>query len=145
VDAVPGPEGIRLGALQQARKRRIEQALSEAGLALHGSVDVRRTRCGNKACACHGEPDRRHGPYIVWTRKVNGRTVTRVLSEEQLGDYQPLIDNSRRIRELVAELHELTLEIVEADAERRGRPGRSGSKPAGDAKDRGVPTPAPFT
>lgn len=142
---MPDAEGIRLTARQQARKRRIEQALSEVGLALQGSVEVRRTRCGNKACACHGEPDRRHGPYIVWTRKVNGRTVTRVLSEEQLGDYQPLIDNSRRIRELVAELHELTLEIVEADAERRGRPGRSGSNQGGDAREHRMASPAPFT
>jgi hypothetical protein len=142
---VPDAERIRLTARQQARKRRIEQALSEVGLALQGSVEVRRTRCGNKACACHSEPDRLHGPYIVWTRKVKGRTVTRVLSEEQLGDYQPLIDNSRRIRELVAELHGLTLEIVEADAERRGRPGRSGSKQEGEARDHTMAAPAPFT
>jgi len=40
---------------------------------------------------------------------VNGRTVTRVLSDEQLAAYQPTIDKSRRLRELLAELHELTL------------------------------------
>lgn len=120
---MPGPEGIRLTADQQARKRRIEEALAAPGLALVGSVEVRRTLCGNKACACHTEPDRRHGPYIVWTRKVKGRTVTRVLSDDQLAAYQPMIDNSRRLRELVAELHDLTLEVVQADAERRGRPG----------------------
>jgi hypothetical protein len=125
VDAVPEAKGIRLSAGQQAKLRRIEKALSEVGPALHGSVQLRRTRCGNKTCACQSEPERRHGPYIVWTHKLKGRTVTRVLSDEQLGDYQPLIDNSRRITELVAELHELTLEIVEADARRRGRPGRS--------------------
>jgi len=54
---------------------------------------------------------------------VKGRTVTRVLSDEQLAAYQPMIDNSRRLRELLAELQELTLEVVQADAERRGRPG----------------------
>jgi hypothetical protein len=120
---VPGPEGIPLTASQQARKRRIEEAMAAPGLALQGSVEVRRTRCGTKTCACSSEPDRLHGPYIVWTRKVNGRTVTRVLSDEQLATYQPLIDNSRRLRELLAELHELTLEVVQADAERRARPG----------------------
>ncbi|MGH3907621.1 MAG: DUF6788 family protein [Pseudonocardiaceae bacterium] len=122
---MPETKGIRLTAGQQAKQRRITKALSEVGLSLHGSVAVRRTRCGNKTCACQSEPERLHGPYIVWTRKLNGRTVTRVLSDEQLGDYQPLIDNSRRITALVAELHELTLEIVETDARRRGRPGRS--------------------
>ena len=120
---MPGPEAIPLTARQRAAKRRIEEALAEPGLALVGSVEVRRTRCGTKTCACHSEPDRLHGPYIVWTRKANGRTVTRVLSDDQLAAYQPLIDNSRRLRELLAELHELTLEVVQADAERRGRPG----------------------
>ncbi len=118
---------IRLTVRQQAKKRRIEKALSEAGLALYGSVEIRRTRCGNKTCACQTNPDKLHGPYIVWTRKVKGKTVTRVLNDEQLADYQPLIDNSRRVRELVSELHELTIEIIEADSRRRGRPGRSGT------------------
>lgn len=110
---------------QRGALRRITKAMAATGPALHGSVEVRHTRCGNRRCACHGEPPKLHGPYIVWTRKVEGRTVTRVLSEEQLEDYQSLFDNSRRLRELVAELHDLTVEIVEADARRRGRPGRS--------------------
>lgn len=63
----------------------------------------------------------------MWTRKVKGKTVTRVLSEEQYEDYKVLFENSRLLREQVAALHELTLEIVEADARRRGRPGRSGA------------------
>jgi hypothetical protein len=110
---------------QRSALRRIAKAIAATGPALHGSVEVRRTRCGNSRCACHGEPAKLHGPYIVWTRKVEGRTVTRVLSEEQLADYQPLFENSRRLRELVAELHHLTLEIIEADLRRRGRPDRS--------------------
>ena len=120
---------LRLSARQVAKQKRILAELSQIPLALYGSVELRRTRCGNKTCSCHSEPAKLHGPYIVWTRKVDGRTVTRVLDEEQLALYQPLMDNSRRIRELVAELHELTHQAVEADSRRRGRPGRSGSRP----------------
>ena len=122
-------DGVRLTARQKAAQQRIVKAISEAQMALHGTVEVRRTRCGNKTCACHGQPPNLHGPYIVWTRKVKGKTVTRVLSEEQYADYKPLFENSRRLREQVADLHELTLEAVEADARRRGRPGRSGAQP----------------
>lgn len=121
---------IRLNARQRARQRRIVMELSDVELALHGSVEVRRTRCGNVGCACHGKPPRLHGPYISWTRKVEGRTVTRVLTGDQYADYQDLFENSRRIKQLVAELHDLTLEAVEADAGRRGRPGRSSARSA---------------
>lgn len=118
-------DGMTMTARQSATRRRILKELSTSGLALHGSVEVRSTRCGNSGCSCHGKPPKLHGPYIVWTRKVKGRTVTRVLDEEQFAAYRPLMESSRRVRQLVDELHELTLEIVEADARRRGRPGRS--------------------
>jgi hypothetical protein len=127
VDGVQTHEGVALTQRQKAAKERILEAISHAGLALTGSVEVRSTRCSNRGCACHAQPPKLHGPYIVWTRKVKGKTVTRVLSEEQYADYKVLFENSRVLREQVAALHELTLEVVEADARRRGRPGRSGA------------------
>ncbi|MGH3755372.1 MAG: DUF6788 family protein [Pseudonocardiaceae bacterium] len=106
---------LRLSAAQRRRQQRVIAALAAVDLALPGSIQVRRTRCGNPRCACHGEPARLHGPYIVWTRKVAQRTVTKVLTEEQFAALQPMLDNSRRLRSSVAELQELTLEIVEAE------------------------------
>jgi hypothetical protein len=126
VDGVETQNGIRITAKQRATQKRIVKAISSIDMALPGTVEIRRTRCGNKGCACHGQLPNLHGPYIVWTRKVAGKTVTRVLSEEQYADYKPLLENSRRLREQVTALHELTLEAIEADARRRGRPGRSG-------------------
>lgn len=110
-----GTMTVRLSAAQRRRQQRITSALGSLGLALPGSIEVRRTRCGNARCACHAEPARLHGPYIVWTRKLNQRTVTKVLTKEQLAALQPLLDNSRRLRSLVAELHELSLEIVQEE------------------------------
>jgi len=46
---------------------------------------------------------------------VAAKTVTRHLSEEQLEEYQPYIDNDRRLRGIVAELEAITLAIVESD------------------------------
>ena len=53
--------------------------------------------------------------YHQWTRKKNGRTSTRILSDDQLADYGPWFDNHKRLRELVAELEELSLAIAEND------------------------------
>jgi hypothetical protein len=49
-----------------------------------------------------GQPAPMHGPYHRWTRKKNGRTATRILTDDQLADYQPWFDNHKRLRELIA-------------------------------------------
>ena len=56
-----------------------------------------------------------HGPYAEWTRKIAGKTVTRRLTDAELAAWQPLFDNARNIRKLVAELQELTLQAIGAD------------------------------
>ena len=112
---------FRLDRATRAQQRRIATALSRIGLALPGSVEVRQTRCGKPNCRCKADPPQLHGPYIVWTRKANAKTVTRVLTPQQLQDYQPLLDNARLLRQLVTELQELTLQVVDTDDRWRTR------------------------
>ena len=69
-------------------------------------------RCGKPNCACHADPPRLHGPYITWTRKVSGKTITRRLTAEQLNRYQPWFDNNRRLRQLIAQLEALCLDTA---------------------------------
>jgi hypothetical protein len=73
------------------------------------------TRCGHPGCRCHADPPRLHAPYHQWTRKKDGKTATRILTDDQLADYQPWFDNHRRLRELITELETLSLDIAEAD------------------------------
>ena len=119
---------LQLTAEQRRRQRKIAAALASIDLALPGSIEVRRTRCGKPQCRCHSDDDARHGPYIVWTRKVKARTVTKVLSEDELDGYRAWLDNSRRLRELVDELHKLTLQVVEQRQPRSKRPARARSQ-----------------
>ena len=58
------------------------------------------------------------------TRRKNGKTATRILSDEQLADYGPWFDNHRRLRELIAELEELSLAVTEADPRWNREPDR---------------------
>ena len=76
---------------------------------------MRTYRCGKDNCACHDDPPRLHGPPIQWTRKVDAKTVNRVLSEEQWSDYEAWLENARRLRALVTELERLSLKIFEED------------------------------
>ena len=107
--------------MEQATARTLDSITAElaaaAGPALPGTLTVRSYACGKPNCRCHADPPRLHGPYAEWTRKIGGKTVTRRLTAEQLDAWQPLFDNARRLRELLAELQELTVRIVDADSQ----------------------------
>ena len=119
---MPGPgcdnDTVSPTPAQQARAAAIAAQIAEtarAGFILPGTLTERMTRCGRANCRCHADPPRLHGPYHQWTRKKNGKTATRILSDDQLADYGPWFDNHRRLRQLIAELEELSLAIAEAD------------------------------
>ena len=101
---------------QRAARDRIAAELAAAGFALPGTLTVRAYACGKPGCRCHADPPRLHGPYAEWTRKIAGQTVTRRLTPRELADYQPLFDNAKKLRALLAELQDLTLKIIEADS-----------------------------
>ena len=105
--------------MEPATDRTLDQIAAElaaaAGPALPGTLTVRSYACGKPRCRCHADPPLLHGPYAEWTRKIAGKTVTRRLTDAELAAWQPLFDNARKIRELVAELQELTLQAIGAD------------------------------
>lgn len=70
-------------------------------------------RCGKRRCRCKDELPQLHGPYIQWARTVEGKTVTKLLTADQLARYQPWLDNARRLRNLATELDTLTIQAVD--------------------------------
>jgi hypothetical protein len=109
---------MKLNARQRAKQAKLAAELGEIGFALPGSLTVKAYRCGKANCRCHKEPPQLHGPYAFWTRKVNNKTVTRMLNDDEVAAYQPMFDNARKIRDLVSQLHDLSLELVEPPAPR---------------------------
>ena len=89
------------------------EEIAQLGFCLPGSLVARTSRCGNPNCHCHTDPERRHGPYLSWTRKVGAKTVTRTLRPEQLERYQPWFDNTRRLRQLISELEALSIQAAD--------------------------------
>lgn len=105
----------RIGKRRHAKQARIAAALGQAGFALPGTVLVRSYACGKQNCRCHADPPRLHGPYIQWTRKIDQKTVTRRLTDEEWEHYREWFDNAKRLRELISELEALSMEIFEHD------------------------------
>jgi len=102
----------------------IQAALGQIGFTLPGSITIRRTRCGKPRCACKADPPALHGPYIQWTRTVNGKTVTRTLTQAQYQTYASWLANARRLRTLAAELEALSVrEMARAEGWAKITPG----------------------
>ena len=97
----------------EATRRGLAAELATIDGVLPGSVVTRHMRCGKPRCACRSDPPTLHGPYIQWTRTVDGKTVTRYLSQDQFARYQEWFDNARRIKDLVAKLEIASLHAVE--------------------------------
>jgi hypothetical protein len=75
-------------------------------------------------CACNADPPALHGPYIRWTRTVNGKTVTRTLTQARYDTYASWFANARRLRELAAGLEALSLhEMARAEGWTKITPG----------------------
>jgi hypothetical protein len=125
---------LRPNAKDDAERRRIEAALSEAGFCLPGSVNDERSRCGKANCRCKADPAVLHGPYHHWTRKIDGKTVGRYLTDEQLERYAGWFTNAQRIRQLLTELETLSLRIAEQAEGWEPQAPPTGRRPRTDAK-----------
>jgi hypothetical protein len=100
-----------------ARLRRKYRALQDQIRRLDfiapGSVLERYTVCGTPGCRCHADPPTRHGPYFQYTRKVDGKTLTRRLTPEQADRYREWITNRRRLDQLTEQMDQLSRQAAE--------------------------------
>lgn len=88
-------------ATHQRRYRELAAQLADIGLIAAGSITRRYTHCASPGCHCHADPPTPHGPYWQWTAKIDGKTVTRRLSEREARLYQEWIANDRQLRTLI--------------------------------------------
>ncbi|MEK9144789.1 MAG: DUF6788 family protein [Elusimicrobiota bacterium] len=109
----PRPRRATLVQLANRHQALLRQ-IGGIGPVLRGTIGTYRTQCGSPGCRCHTDPAARHGPYHIWTRKVSGKTVTRMLSGEQATLLRPWTKNMRRLDRLVTALQETGLRAADA-------------------------------
>ena len=97
----------------ERRHRRLAAQMAEIGIIAAGSVTRRFTRCTSVGCRCNADPPTPHGPYWQWTAKLNGKTVTKRLTEREALLYQRWISNDRRIRALLDQLRKVDAKTTE--------------------------------
>jgi hypothetical protein len=97
----------------QRRYRELTDQIRELGFIATGSVVERYTVCAAAGCHCHADPPTRHGPYLQYTRKVAGKTITARLTAQQAQRYREQIANRRRLDELVAAMDQIATQVRE--------------------------------
>jgi hypothetical protein len=100
-------------ASTQRRYQALAAQLADIGLISAGSLTHRYTHCTSPSCRCNAEPPQPHGPYWQWTTKINGKTVTHRLTDEQAHLYQEWINNDRKLRSLITQMRTVASEATE--------------------------------
>lgn len=100
-------------AAYQARYAQLARQLADVGFIAAGSVTHRHTRCATPGCRCNAEPPQPHGPYYQWTAKVNGKTVTRRLSQNEARLYQEWIANDRQLRAVITKMRQVAAKATD--------------------------------
>ena len=103
-------------ALGHYRKRyeALKAKLRALGYICRGSISRPWLTCGKPSCACHSDPAQRHGPYTYWTRKVGGKTQSRMLDDPLARLYEEGIRNHRKLDLLIEQMGELSLLAFQA-------------------------------
>jgi len=92
----------------QHQYRELTQAVAQLGFVWPGTLQQRMMTCGKAQCPCHRDPRARHGPYFCWTSKIKGKTVTRMLSQEEAEILQPWINNRRILNATIKRMMEMS-------------------------------------
>lgn len=97
-----------LARLKRRYQALTEQIIRDLGFIATGSLVERFTVCTATGCRCHADPPQRHGPYLQYTRKIAGKTVTTRLTADQAEHYREQIANRRRLDELITAMDDIS-------------------------------------
>jgi hypothetical protein len=101
----------KLAALIRSDAQRFEslkQEIVQLQYFCKGTVLKRMMKCGNKQCACHRDPAKRHGPYFECTYKVQNKTVNLKLYPEVTPLYRSAIQQHRKLKSLMGRMERLS-------------------------------------
>jgi hypothetical protein len=87
--------------------------LQDTGFILYGTVRKHYMKCGHKGCKCHSDPPQLHGPYYDWTRRVEGKTKTVRLTENQAKIVNQWISNMRKVEQIISEMEKISVQAAE--------------------------------
>jgi hypothetical protein len=78
-----------------------------------GSINEVYVCCGSRYCDCKKKKENRHGPYYLWTRKVNNKTRSKYLSKKQAALCRRYMKNYEKMTALIEKMKNLSEKMIE--------------------------------
>ncbi len=104
-----------MGTLKINQDKKIELLKTKIGdfdLAAPGTLRTIYSKCGKDYCACQTDKKARHGPYILWDRKVDGKLSSKMVSKEMAVQIKGWIENRKKLEKQIQEILILSQSIV---------------------------------
>ena len=101
-----------LGQLR-ARKASLLRELQGFGDFRQGTLVGRYRKCGKPYCHCAKDGDPGHGPSWSLTRKINGKTVTKIIHLPAVAAIKKQIEEYHRFHDAVNELIDINTNICD--------------------------------
>lgn len=124
---IPGYTGLlrRGDIVSHALKRKIERLkkqIMDLGPLHPGRISRQYNVCGTPGCRCK-DPDhpRKHGPYHYLSYTFAGKGKTVFVPEDRLAEMQRRTQAHARLKELVAQWVQASIELAREEALRRAR------------------------
>jgi hypothetical protein len=114
----------RISQLRKIRNR-LEERLMRPKRMRVGSVVKQYMFCGKASCACHRDPEKKHGPYYYLSYKEGGRSRYKYLGKavspevERARNYQVFQRGVAQLGKIHRELIELLWKIGETQMKER--------------------------
>ena len=87
----------------------LQRQIAALGPVFTGSLSRRTKICGKRTCVCRTDPEARHGPYLEWSRRENGRFVTTTVTPETAEVLARGILEHRKLDDLIAEWEQASM------------------------------------
>lgn len=90
----------------------LRRRLAATGYLWRGTVLLIYHQCRRAGCRCARGGRFRHGPYYVWTRKVEGKTITRMLPDAEGRLYMQWIRNRKYLNSTVRMMQRISQQVA---------------------------------
>lgn len=90
----------------------LKTKICDFDLAVPGRLRTIYSKCGKEYCACQTDKNARHGPYILWDRKVNGKLSSKMVSKKMALQIKKWIENRNKLEKLVQEILVLSQSVA---------------------------------
>jgi len=108
----------------ERRLQAIQRRIAALQYVCTGTISHQTRRCGKPTCACANDPDARHGPYYVWSRRQDNRQINSMLPNEAGPLFEQAVDNYQKLRDLLHEWERATADLLLAKTTSKSRRGQ---------------------